>query len=61
MCTSCLVVVFNTQPQAVISMHVHACTGMYMYLPGSAYTCIVFYNTQSIGSVSYMHPPMLAT
>ena len=32
-----------------------------MYLPGSACTCFTIYNIQSIGSVSYVHPPVLAT
>ena len=45
-------IVFNTQPQAVKSMLVH------VYV--SACICIV-YNTQSIGSVSYVHPPVLDT
>ena len=32
-----------------------------MHLPGSACTCFTIYNIQSIGSVSYVHPPVLAT
>ena len=51
-------IVFDTQPQAVTSMLVHAHA---YYLPGSACICIITYNTQSIGCVSYLHPHVLAT
>ena len=57
-CTSCLVVVFTTQPQAVTSMLVHVHVPSYLAVHALV---LFFYNMQSIGSVSHVHLPVLAS
>ena len=50
------IIVFNTQPLAVTSMLVHLHIPSYL----AVHALLLLCNTQSMGSVSYMHPPVLA-